>query len=509
MCPAPDAVPGPEEASTAGPPGEPYAAVVETHTGVVVFIGGRAYKVKRPVVFPFLDHRTVDARRRACEQEVLLNSRLAPDVYAGVGTLLEPGASSGEPVVVMRRLPADRRLTSLVLAGAPVEDHLRRIAHQMAALHAAAPQTAAAAEAASPAATRARWSENAAEIAETSRRDDVLARSRSVLAAADRFGRGREALFDQRIEAGWARDGHGDLLADDIYCLDDGPRILDCLEFDERLRVGDVLADVAFLAMDLERLGRPDLGWSFLRLHAELLDDHWPPSLAHHHIAYRAQVRAKVACARARQGQVDAEDAAGRLLGIAAKHLEAGRVRLLLVGGAPGTGKSTIATALGTDLDAIVVRSDEVRKELAGLPSGAHAPAPPHEGIYDRSRTVATYAALLHRARRLLELGHSVVLDATWPTEALRHDAAALADSTTSDLVMLRCVAPLDVATARITARIRAATDPSDADEAVAAMLTATFEPWPGAVQVPTDGELRESVEMARRALRSAADPMT
>ena len=156
-----------------------------------------------------------------------------------------------------------------------------------------------------------------------------------------------------------------------------------------------MLADAAFLAMDLERLGRPDLGWSFLRLHAELLDDHWPPSLAHHHIAYRAQVRAKVACARARQGQADAEDSAGRLLGIAAHHLEAGRVRLLLVGGAPGTGKSTIATALGTDLDAFVVRSDEVRKELAGLPAGAHAPAPPHGGIYDRSRTVATYAALL------------------------------------------------------------------------------------------------------------------
>ena len=120
---------------------------------------------------------------------------------------------------------------------------------------------------------------------------------------------------------------------------------------------------------------------------------------------------------------------AGRLLGIAAHHLEAGRVRLLLVGGAPGTGKSTIATALGTDLDAFVVRSDEVRKELAGLPSGAHAPAPPHDGHLrplthggDVRRVAATALG------DLLELGHSVVLDATWPTEALRHDAAALAD---------------------------------------------------------------------------------
>ena len=301
-----------------------------------------------------------------------------------------------------------------------------------------------------------------------------------------------EALFDQRITAGWARDGHGDLLADDIYCLDDGPRILDCLEFDERLRVGDVLADAAFLAMDLERLGRPDLGWSFLRLHAELLDDHWPPSLAHHHIAYRAQVRAKVACARARQGQPDAENLAGRLLGIAAHHLDAGRVRLLLVGGAPGTGKSTIATALGTDLDAIVVRSDEVRKELAGLPTGAHVPAPPHAGIYDRSRTAATYTALLDRAQRLARARpqRRPRRDVADGSVATRRRGARRLDGSRPRDAALRRAARCGRGAHRGTAR--AATDPSDADESVAAMLAATFEPWPGALQVPTDGELRD-----------------
>lgn len=194
--------------------------------------------------------------------------------------------------------------------------------------------------------------------------------------------------------------------------------------------------------MDLERRGRPDLGWWFLERHAELLGDHWPPSLAHHHIAYRAQVRAKVACARARQGVADAEDLAARLLDLAARHLDAGRVRLILVGGTPGTGKSTIATALGGELDAFVVRSDEVRKQLVGVPAGTHAPAVAWAGIYDHATTATTYATLLDHAGQLLELGHSVVLDATWPTAALRRDAAVVAARSSAGLTALRCVAP-------------------------------------------------------------------
>ena len=88
---------------------------------------------------------------------------------------------------------------------------------------------------------------------------------------ADRYLTGRARLLEDRIRRGCVVDGHGDLLADDIYCLDDGPRVLDCLEFDDRLRWGDVLYDVGFLAMDLERLGRPDLAQAFMALVSRVL----------------------------------------------------------------------------------------------------------------------------------------------------------------------------------------------------------------------------------------------
>jgi hypothetical protein len=164
--------------------------------------------------------------------------------------------------------------------------------------------------------------------------DEVL----EVDALAARYLAGRRLLFDRRITECRALDGHGDLLADDIFLLDDGPRVLDCVEFDDRLRWGDALADVAFLAMDMERLARQDLAERFLAAYREHAGDTWPASLAHHHIAYRAQVRAKVGAIRAAQGDDPAVAEARRLLALSRRHLEAGAVRLVLVGGYPALG---------------------------------------------------------------------------------------------------------------------------------------------------------------------------
>jgi aminoglycoside phosphotransferase family enzyme/predicted kinase len=483
------------------PVGEPYAAVAETHTGVVIFVGDRAYKLKKPVSFPFLDVRTVAARRACCEQEVRLNRRLAPDVYLGVGAIVEPGCEAREPIVVMRRLPAARRLSQLVRSGADVHDVLRRVAHQLATLHAGTPPATAHVEAAGVDALRRRWRGNAAELAALTVRSSTIAENEEVLGAAESYLAGRRRLFEQRITDGWCRDGHGDLLADDIFCLDDGPRLLDCLEFDDSLRIGDVLADAAFLAMDLERLGRPDLGWWFLAQHRDLLGDRWPVSLAHHHVAYRAQVRAKVACARAAQGAPDAEDDAARLLGIAARHLDAGRVRLVVIGGLPGTGKSTLAAVVAGDLDAVVVRSDEVRKRLAGLPAAAHAAAAVDQGIYDPASIAGTYAEMIREARLLLEGGHSVVLDASFSGEEPRRAAGDLAAAATAQVTMLQCVAPFDVSGRRLAERAAVGADPSDADAAVAAAMASRFAPWREATEIDTAGGLGPTITAVRAAL--------
>ena len=269
------------------------AALVETHTAVVVMVGDRAYKAKKPVRFPFVDLSTAALRRHACEREVELNRRIAPDVYLGVATLRLPG-EPGEPVVVMRRLPDECRLSALVAARrSDVPDETVKVARLVAAFHAAAPTSHAVAAAAAPDAVARAAAQNIQELdaARGAALDPADVDTARTL--TERYVAGRGPLLRERAGT-CARDGHGDLLADDVFCLPDGPRVLDCLEFDDTLRYGDVLADVAFLAMDLERLGGSDLARTFLDAYAEFSGTTWPASLEHFYVAQRALVRCKL-----------------------------------------------------------------------------------------------------------------------------------------------------------------------------------------------------------------------
>lgn len=474
----------------------PWAALRESHSAVVLLAGDRAYKLKKPVSLGFLDYGTVAAREAACRREVELNRRLAPDVYLGVGGLAGPDpALPAEPVVVMRRMPDGRRLSTLVTSGGLEDDDLRRVARVLAAFHAGARRSPEIAVQGGRDALRGRWLANFREARVF---HPVLGGEpvREVERLALRFLAGRARLFELRAAQGRVLDGHGDLLADDIFCLPDGPRLLDCLEFDDLLRYVDQLDDAAFLAMDLERLGAPDAAERFLHWYLEYSGDPAPSALVHHYVAYRAFVRAKVTCLRYRQGEPEALPQARALVELARRHLRAGRVRLVLVGGLPGTGKSTLAAALADRLGTVLVSSDAVRRELAGLPPDRPAAAGFGQGIYTPELTRRVYAELLARARAGLERGESVVLDASWLDDGHREAARDLAHRAHAELVGLRCQAPDDVVGARLAARRGPATaHGSDAGPEVAAALAAVARPWPQAEPVDTSGDLDRAVE--------------
>ena len=444
------------------PAGGP-ARLIETHTSVLVFLGDRVYKVKKAADLGFLDFRTLAARAAACRAEVELNRRLAPDVYLGVADVLGPDGQPCDHLVVMRRMPEERRLATLVRHGVAAGDALRALARLLAGFHARCPTSAEIARAGDPQAIRGLWQEGI----------DALQGFRGRILDADtvdeieqlalRYLAGRGTLLRERQRAGRIRDGHGDLLAEDIFCLDDGPRVLDCLEFAPRLRFGDVLGDVAFLVMDLERLGAPELATAFLDWYREFSDETHPTSLEHLYVAYRTFVRCKVACLRSDQGDPDAAGEARRLARICRDHLRQTRVRLVLVGGLPGTGKSTLAAALLADRDATLLRSDVLRKELVGLPPGQSAAAAVGKGVYREEMSARTYTELLRRARAALQRGQSVVLDASWSSAGRRADAARVAAETASDLVELQCTAPREVALDRIRRRTAIGNDASDA----------------------------------------------
>jgi predicted kinase len=257
--------------------------------------------------------------------------------------------------------------------------------------------------------------------------------------------------------------------------------------------------------MDLERLGHPELAERFLAAYREHTDDNWPTSLAHHHIAYRAHVRAKVAVIRAAQGRTTAAADARRLLDLALRHLDAGRVRLIVVGGLPGTGKSTLAAGLGDQFGAAVLRSDEIRKELAGLAPTAPAGAAFGQGIYAPDATAKTYTTVLDRAEIALSQGESVVLDASWTDEHWRALAAAVAERTHSELVELCCSAPAPIAADRMRQRALTGTDPSDATPEIARTMGASMAAWPTATVIDTSGAPATCLSAARRAIDTGA----
>ena len=437
--------------------GDLAAQVRETHTGIVVLLGDRAYKAKKPIATDFLDFTATTQREAACEREVTLNRRLAPGSYLGVAHFVGPGGEVPEPVIVMRRYDDSTRLASMIKNGHAVDGHLKDIAETLARFHRGAARSAEIDAHGTVEAVSARSEQNLVELERYSIvSDDAVCELQRLTA---QFTSGRAALFAQRIADRRIVDGHADLLADDIFCTSSELAILDCLEFDDNLRFVDGIDDAAFLAMDLEFLGGEDLANFFFDEYSRQSDDPAPQSLKHFYIAYRAAVRAKVDCVRVTQGHAEAVIDAQRHLDIALKHLRAATIKLVIVSGGPGTGKTTLSKALAEETGARVISTDDVRRRMteAGIIVGSAGGL--NTGLYSPENVASVYDEVLRQARESLTGGQSVVLDGTWRDAHQRQRARLLGDETGSPMVELTCSLPLVDASARIRSRRETTSD--------------------------------------------------
>jgi uncharacterized protein len=497
--------------------------VRETHISWVFLAGDRAYKLKKPVVFGFVDYSTAERRRRFCEREVRLNRRLALDVYLGVRAIIRTGegfALGGEDVtpavdhvVEMRRFDEDRTLSAIIEKGRVRSTDIDVTARCIAAFHRTAEtRHAAGGEVAHIEHALAETFDSLAPVA------DMI--SSELVSAAERFAAAfltrHEATLEARALAGRVRDCHGDLRAEHVVLEAAEPSIVDCVEFDSELRAIDVGADLAFLVMDLTRLRRADLGRELVRSYRLAGGAPGSDQLIAFYAATRAWVRAKVACLRADQtpagGERDALFAqAGELIALGERFCWQARGPLVVVVcGVPASGKSYLARALARASGLPVLSTDETRKRLLGIAPTAHAP----QAAYEDAHSTRTYTALGQAAADAAGDQGGVIVDGTFRRRADREAFRSGFSSGDVSVHTVECRAPTDVLRARSIARLSDPANYSDADEDVVARLTSSFEPLeeiaPGHhLTVDTDRVIEDVLDDVRESLnhRLAATP--
>lgn len=293
--------------AAAYPPPVREVRAVETHMSWVFLAGGFAYKLKKPVRLSHLDFSTVGARRRNCEEEVRLNRRLAPWVYVGIVPLTREAdgglAISGDGRVVdwlvkMHRLPEANMLDRRIAHGNVPLARVRSLVARLVAFYRSAP--AVDWKPGDQGQRLAQELEDAAAELARPRYGLPAARLGTLVAAQRDFLAGAAQVFDRRVAEGRVVEGHGDLRPEHV-CLDPGPVVIDCLEFDRELRLLDPVDELAFLALECERLGDRALGERLLGLYGELSGDHPAPQLADFYRSHRACVRAKLAVGHLRE----------------------------------------------------------------------------------------------------------------------------------------------------------------------------------------------------------------
>jgi aminoglycoside phosphotransferase family enzyme len=281
--------------------------VRQTHISVVFLAGEFVYKLKKPVKLGFLDFSTLEARRHFCHEEVRLNRRLAPKVYLGVVPVVDAKSglafeAEGEPIewaVKMQRLPDDATLLARLQRRELTADQLRSLARTVALFHKRAeggPRVAAFGRFEVVAGNaRENFEQTKAHIGQTVSRE-VFDRTRELTEESLSHLR---PIIEARAERGVPRDTHGDLHLDHVYLFPerappDDIVVIDCIEFNERFRFADPVADMAFLVMDLRFRGRPDLADDFADAYFAATGDEEGRRLLPFYSAYRAMVRAKV-----------------------------------------------------------------------------------------------------------------------------------------------------------------------------------------------------------------------
>ncbi len=425
---------------------------LQTHISSVFLTGDFVYKLKKPVNFGFLDFSTLELRKLYCRAEVELNSRLAPEVYLRAAPITFDGehlALEGEGevvdwVVVMRELDERQLGTQVNARGELAPEHMNALVDVLVPFYRNAATGNGIDRYGEIDAVKFNTDENFNQT--ESYVGKLISRERfdHIVEWTNTFFGERADLIERRIAEGRIRESHGDLHLGNIF-FEEPPVIFDCIEFNERFRCGDVAVDLAFLAMDLDFNGRPDLATHFVERYVEASGDVELLELLNFYKCYRAYVRAKIACFTSVDPALDdtakrkQRNLARRYFGLAYHYAGgADEPSLVVLYGLMGSGKTSIARHLREEYGWHMLSTDAIRKQISGVGEATRVYVPYNEGLYSPEMNRTTYAEVCERAENLLLGGFDVVVDGAFKRQDERLPVIELAERAGARLVFLR-----------------------------------------------------------------------
>jgi len=466
--------------------------LIQTHISYVLLTGEYAYKVKKPADFGFLNFSTLARRHYFCQEELRLNQRLCPDLYLqvlGIESTSEGGytwaTGAGEIceyVLQMRQFDQAQLWSQLFNQNALTSELMVELGHQLADFHAQAGTSDVIAEFGQP--------EKVKTIVDNSYtlglgfigRSQTETQYLSTKAFTDDFFLHHQDWLEQRYNIGKIRECHGDLHLNNICIFNNRIQIFDCIEFNQEFRNIDVIYDAAFLVMDLQFRGRPDLANAFLNAYLEWSNDYAGAVLLPLYLSMRAYIRGNVNSlalddpAIPEADKVKIAETAAAYYHQAWAYTQPQQGRLFIMVGVSGSGKSTVARVLAQQTNGIHIRSDALRKHLVGLGlrQRGDADGALDTGIYTPEMTTKTYEHLLNLGIFLAEQGLTVILDAKYDTQASRERVQTLAQAKAIPVTLIHCSAPVEVIRHRLEHRQG---DIADATAQILESQLARFEP--------------------------------
>jgi aminoglycoside phosphotransferase family enzyme/predicted kinase len=440
---------------------------IQTHISSVFLTGEYVYKLKKPVNFGFLDFSTIELRKLYCRAEVELNSRLAPSVYLratpitldGDRLTLEGEGDVVDWVVVMREIEQDSLGSEVLARGQLSEAHMDSLVEVLVPFYRDAATGEGIDQYGSAEGVKFNTDENFSQTKDYAGKLLSTERYKHIRRWTNTFYEENAALFERRIAEGRIRESHGDLHLRNVF-LEDPPIIFDCIEFNERLRCGDVAVDLAFMAMDLDFNDRSDLAQHFVDRYVEASGDSELVRLLDFYKCYRAYVRGKISCFTSSDPALDngarraQRNLARRYFGLAYQYAGgAERPSLVVLYGLMGSGKTNVARYLREQFGWHMLSTDAVRKQIAGVGVNTRVYVPYNEGLYSPEMNKKTYAEICRRAENLLLGGFPVVVDGAFKCQEERVPVIEAALRTGARLVFIQTVCEADEQRRRLEKR--------------------------------------------------------